>query len=335
MRRSSTAARLCLIGCAALLLVAASAALGPNRLTWDEVLNPSASRMFWPYRLPRTLLAATAGAGLALGGVVFQSLFRNPLATPYTLGIASGASLAAALTILTGWGAGRVLGVPSVPLAAFGGSIAALGMVFLVARTRGGRDMARLLLAGVCMSYMTAAGIMLAHTLAERSVSSDILIWTMGTLARFKRSGALEVLVGLLPALAFTLVSHRALDLIAMGEAVAAGRGVAVERTVWLGFVLIGVLTAVIVANCGPIGFVGLMVPHMARALVGPRIMPLTISSIAIGAGFLALCDGLARMLLFEIPVGVITNTLGAAFFFYILATRDPSVRLADRRAAV
>ena len=115
-------------------------------------------------------------------------------------------------------------------------------------------------------------------------------------------------------------------DLLSMGDDWAASRGVAVGATVWTCFLLVGLLTAVIVANCGPIGFVGLMVPHIARALLGLRALPLVLSSALIGAAFLATCDGVARSLsVYELPVGVITNILGAAFFFYLLATRDVS----------
>ncbi|MFQ5806890.1 MAG: FecCD family ABC transporter permease [Phycisphaerae bacterium] len=327
----STAVRLLLLAPVASLIVAGSSLLGPTRLDWSEVFHPDqdaqsgATNVFWTLRVPRALLAACAGAGLALSGVVLQALFRNPLATPYTLGIASGAALAAALGFLLKVG-GYWLGVPIRSLLAFGGAISAMCFVYLMARLRAGRDMTRLLLGGVCVAYMCSAGVLLVTFLAGKAVTNDIVMWMIGSLAILRRAAAAEILVVLLPALAFTLYAHRALDLLSMSDELAASRGVAVGPIVWTCFLLVGLLTAVIVANCGPIGFVGLMVPHIARALLGLQALPLVLGSALIGAAFLAACDGIARSLsVYELPVGVITNILGAAFFFYLLATRDVS----------
>jgi iron complex transport system permease protein len=152
-------------------------------------------------------------------------------------------------------------------------------------------------------------------------------MWLMGSLATVNPGATPQITVVLAAVLVFGVYAHRAMDLLAMGEDLAATRGVAVTRTVWTCFTLIGVLTAVIVANCGPIGFVGLMVPHIARVFVGVRFLPLLLGSTLIGAAFLAVCDGLARSLLgvSDIPVGIVTNILGAGFFFYLLATRNVS----------
>jgi iron complex transport system permease protein len=216
--------------------------------------------------------------------------------------------------------------LPKVSLLAFGGALGAMSLVYLMARLRAGRDMTRLLLAGVCVAYMCAAGIMLATYLTDKTVISSVVIWLMGSLATLYPSAAWQIAFVLAPVLVFAVYSHRAMDLLAMGEELAAARGVAVARTIWLSFALVGVLTAIIVANCGPIGFVGLMVPHIARAYLGPRFLPLVLASAMIGAAFLAVCDGVARSLgTFDVPVGVVTNLLGAAFFFYMLATRDVS----------
>jgi iron complex transport system permease protein len=314
-----------------LLIVAASSLLGQSRPDWTEILHPGATagqrslNVFWTLRVPRTLVAACAGAGLALSGVVLQALFRNPLATPYTLGIASGASLAAAIGFLLDLG-GYWLGVPVLSLLAFGGALFAMSFVYLMARLRAGRDMTRLLLAGVCLAYMCSAGVLLVTFLADQAVTNSIVMWMIGSLAAARPAAAGEIGLVLVPALALALVAHRALDLLSMSDELAASRGVAVGLIVWGCFLTVGLLTAVIVANCGPIGFVGLMVPHIARALVGLRTLPLVLGSALIGAAFLALCDGVARAVsVYEPPVGIITNMLGAAFFFYLLATRDVS----------
>ncbi|MBK8916136.1 MAG: iron ABC transporter permease [Phycisphaerales bacterium] len=284
------------------------------------------------FRIPRAALAAVAGAGLALGGVVFQSIFRNPLATPYTLGIDAGAALGAAIGFLTLssstlaaftlWGI--TLEYSRLTLLALAGAIGAIALVYLMSRLRGGHDLTRLLLGGVCISYLAAAGIMLATYLANRAVTNEILYWIMGSLARHRPAAVLEITAILIPVAMLSMTLHRALDLLAMGDVMAAARGVAVGRVIWGCLLSVGLLTAAIVAHCGPIGFVGLMIPHFCRACVGPRAGPLLLVSMAVGAAFLAVCDAAARSIsAYEIPVGVITNILGAAFFFWLLTVAD------------
>lgn len=318
---------------AVLLVVAGSALLGPASLatTWSEIVSGDFTAPFWTIRVPRMCLAALAGAGLAIGGVIFQALFRNPLAEPYTLGVASGASLAAAIGFFTGI-SGHLGPLPLRSVLALAGAGAAMSAVYLMARLRAGRDMTRLLLAGVCVAYMSAAGILLVTFLADQTVTNEIVVWLMGSLGVYRPAANVEIALVLLAVLAFALYSHRALDLMWLGDELAAARGVAVGPTVWGSFILVGVLTAAIVANCGPIGFVGLMVPHIGRALFGVRTLPLILASALIGAAFLATCDGIGRVVLsvvhqrpigFEFPVGIVTNIVGAAFFFYLLATRD------------
>jgi iron complex transport system permease protein len=325
MGRRSTAIRLAVLIPLVALIVAATTLLGPRWIEWRTIFSTQEpSYVFWHLRLPRSILAACVGAGLAVGGVIFQALFRNPLAEPYTLGVASGASLAAALGFLTGWRSGAPAGIPTLSMLAFAGALLAMSLVYLVSRLRPGRDMARLLLAGVCVAYMCSAGILLVTYLADRAVTNDIVVWMMGSLGALRPRAALEVAVVLAPVLAFGVYSHRALDLLTLGNDLAASRGVNVARTIWSCYGLVGLLTAIIVANCGPIGFVGLMVPHIGRAIFGVRSLPLLLGSALVGAAFLATCDGLARCLpVTELPVGVVTNILGAAFFFYLLATRD------------
>lgn len=317
---ASQAPRLLLIAAVAALLVCGSVLLGPHWMTWNDLFGPEPSPAFWRLRVPRTGMAACAGAGLAISGAILQALFRNPLATPYTLGIASGASLGAAACMLLG-GYGFLAGVPTLGLSAFAGAIAAMAFVYIMA-LRLGRDMTRLLLAGICFAYMCAAAVMLIAYLADQAVTNRIVIWMMGDLAVVRPRAVAEMSIVLVPVLLYALSQHRALDLLSMGEHIAAGRGVNVARTVWGSYGAVGLLTAVIVANCGPIGFVGLLVPHAARALVGVHTGAVLLASALLGAAFLAVCDGVARSAVYEIPVGVITNLIGAAFFFYLLARR-------------
>jgi iron complex transport system permease protein len=333
-----TAVRAGLLVAGTLCVVAASTLLGPVQVGWSEIVAPwtcgpdqGLNNPFWLIRVPRSCLAALSGAGLAVGGVIFQALFRNPLAEPYTLGIASGASLAAAIGFLTGAG-GYVAGVPIRTVLALGGAAGAIFLVYLMARLRSGQDMNRLLLGGVCVAYLSSAGILLVTFLADRAVTNDIVLFLMGSLGVHRPRAAIEVLVALAVVLTYVGWCHRELDLLSLDTQLAASRGVRTEAVAWAGFIVVGLLTAVIVASCGPIGFVGLMVPHFARALLGVSTLQLALGSAVLGAAFLSGCDGLGRALLslvhqrpvgYEFPVGVITNIVGAGFFFYLLATRD------------
>lgn len=309
--------------------VALATLLGHWPVRLAHVLDPES--FFWRYRVPRTITGALVGAGLTLGGVVFQTLFRNPLATPYTLGIDAGAALGAAIGMVTGVH-GLWHGVPVLSLLAFLGALGAMGLVLLMSRLRSGGDVADLLLAGVCISYLCTAAILLVMVLAERTVTGDIITWTMGSLAAARQRvllldrAAWEILAVLVPAAALVIYHHRALDLLGMGDHLAATRGVPVAGVFWSCFLAIGLLTAVIVSHCGPIGFVGLIVPHLARRVVGRHTLELAIGGSLLGGAFLALCDGLARLGTYELPVGVITSLIGSLLFFYLLARR-PSAR--------
>lgn len=328
-------ARFALLASGAATVVVAATLLGPTPLSWEDICQVSVrpwftgeapTQVFWHIRVPRTLLGAVAGAGLAIGGVVLQALFRNPLAEPYTLGLASGASLAAAcgFLFLPDGARGNFVGIPTLVLCAFLGAAGAMALVYGLSRVRAGRDTDRLLLAGVCVAYLCAAGVLLIFFFSDRAVTLDTVFWMMGALGRQRPQAIFEILLVLVPTLVFVAWKHRALDLLALSDDVAATRGVSVGRVMWGSYVLVGTLTAVIVANCGPIGFVGLMIPHISRALFGVRTLPLLLGGALLGAAFLSLCDGLARLLpQADLPVGVVTNVLGAAFFFYLLATRD------------
>ncbi|MBL8879924.1 MAG: iron ABC transporter permease [Phycisphaerales bacterium] len=327
-----SALRLAAIAAASIALIGASTFLGETHIAFDDIFGAQPSVVFWQLRVPRSLLAAAAGAALSIGGVLFQSLFRNPLATPYTLGIDTGASLGAAVAFLSGvsgiWSLARIgdveFGVARLSVFAFIGAMAALMVVLFMARLRGGQDITHLLLAGVCVSYMSAAGIPLVMLLSNRPITNDIVIWTMGSLEKASAdalAGMVQICCIAALVLGYGVYHHRAVDLLSMGDDLAASRGVAVRRTVWTTALLVGVLTAVTVANCGPIGFISLMVPHAARFIVGPHTLPRLIASALLGGAFLALCEGLTRTVGPRVvPVGVVTNLLGAAFFFFLLA---------------
>lgn len=309
-----------LLGSAAgLALLALATLLPPTTLSGAD---------FWRLRVARVLLAAVVGGGLALGGAVYQALLRNALAEPYTLGVSAGAALGAATGFLLNV-SGAWLWIPNLSLLALAGAFAALATIFTLARARAAHDIARLLLAGVCVSYIASAGILLAAFLLRRPVTNDLLIWMVGSLGVYRWSASLEIAVVLAAVALLAIRWHRELDLLSLGEALAGTRGVDVGRVVWGGFAAVGVLTAVIVANCGPIGFVGLIVPHIVRGIVGVRTLPVLLGSLLFGALFLTACDALARSIApnFDTPVGIFTNIIGAGVFCWLLLSRNGAAR--------
>jgi iron complex transport system permease protein len=293
-------------------------------------------------RIPTLQLGMCAGIALALSGMTFQAVFRNPLATPFTLGVSSGASLAICLAIALGAGT-TFLGGFGHSGVAFIGGLAAVFVVYGVAHLRSEASTATLLLAGVCINFISGAGIILIHYFVSEHESKAVIFWLMGhveavadrewslfggTLYYDHRVAILASIVG-----AGTMVliwMHRELDLLMMGHHVAASRGVDVARAQRRAYFCASLMTAGVVAVCGPIAFVGLLVPHAMRSLVGPNHRFLLPACILFGMTLLPLCDTVARNLLAwttpdnytTIPVGVVTNVLGGLFFLIILVRR-------------
>jgi iron complex transport system permease protein len=282
--------------------------------------DATATTILWQIRLPRVLLALAAGGTLAVSGVSFQTLFRNPLAEPYTLGVASGAALGAVVAIQIGW-ADSLIGLA---LASFVGALAAGALVLGLALRSAGIETTTLLLAGVAVSLSCSALILFLQYFADATKTFRMVRWMMGGLAVV---GYREVLwlapwaLGL-AALAFGL--RRELDLLLTGEELAASRGVDIGRLRWT--VLGGTSLAIgaLVAVAGPIGFVGLIVPHILRRIVGHNHRVLVPACLLAGGAFLAACDLAARTVMApaEIPVGVLTALLGGPFFLWLLLTR-------------
>jgi len=279
--------------------------------------------------LPRLLLAMLAGAALACAGAMFQALFRNPLASPYTLGVSSGASLGAAIAITFLGSAATWYGWSPVSFFAFLGALACVLTVYAVAGAGRGASSATLLLAGITIGFICSAGIVLVLYLGSNYDVNDVLRWTMGRLQTVGLRRVYEMIALLAAAAVVVIYLHRDLDLLMMGEDIAAGRGVSVRRSRALIYFTGSLLTAAVVAHCGPIGFVGLIVPHMMRFAVGPVHRRLLPACALAGAMFLPLCDLLARNAMWwfqgesrELPVGVLTNMLGGGFFLYLLLSK-------------
>jgi iron complex transport system permease protein len=283
--------------------------------------------VFRELRVPRTATAFLAGAVLAVSGMAFQALFRNPLATPFTLGVASGASLGSALAVRAGL-TGGAIGFAGGQLSAFAGALVSMGLVYGLSRMREGMSSASMLLAGVAVSFFFSSVILFVQYTADVYDSFRMLRWVMGSLGGASYATALNILPFALAGLFYVAAHARELDLLAAGEEWAAGRGVDVARTRRNLFVMVSLLVSAVVAQCGPIGFVGMMAPHICRVLVGPghtRLLPVTA---LFGGAFLAFCDTLARTLLapVELPVGIVTAFLGGPFFLILLA-RSESAR--------
>ncbi|HYE87240.1 MAG TPA: iron ABC transporter permease [Vicinamibacterales bacterium] len=281
-------------------------------------------RILRDVRLPRVTLAAIAGAALATAGMAFQALFRNALATPYTLGVSAGASLGAALYIHLGVDA-TLGGIPGDTLGALAGAALSTTLVYAIARASGGFAPAVLLLAGVAVSFLCTSIILATQYIGDVSTSFRIGRWLIGGLEIVGFATIWQVLPFAAAGIVALLLISRELDLMTMGEDAAAARGVEVNIVKHVVFAAAAVMVGAVVAVCGPIGFVGLIVPHVGRMLLGPRHRSLGVFCVLAGGAFLVACDTAARTVVapIEIPVGIITALIGGPFFLVLLVRRS------------
>jgi iron complex transport system permease protein len=295
--------------------------VGSQPISLGDVLrgDPTAEAIFWQLRLPRVLLALLAGAGLAVSGLAFQTLFRNELAEPYTLGIATGAALGAVLSLRLEE-MGVLWGMPLVSLASFVGAIGATALVVGLAWRRKGNT-GTLLLAGIAVSLSCSALILFLQYLSDSTQTFRMVRWMMGGLSVVGYGEVLWAAPWVLGGAAVLLALRWDLNLLLTGEELAASRGVDLVRlrlqVLGISALMIGALVAV----AGPIGFVGLMVPHMLRRWVGHDHLFLAPACLLGGGAFLAVCDLAARTIMSpaELPVGVLTALLGGPFFLWLL----------------
>ncbi|HXW05163.1 MAG TPA: iron ABC transporter permease [Vicinamibacterales bacterium] len=280
-------------------------------------------------RLPRTLSGALVGAALASAGVVFQGLLRNPLATPFTLGVSAGAALGAMLAITLGWTLDR-LGVPAVAGASFAGALAAVAIVYALARARHrGLSTDVLLLAGVTMNAFFSALILFVQYFADFAETYRTVRWLMGDLDVSSYAPIVTALPLVLASfVAFAWVA-RPLNLLSLGPDSAETHGIRVETAQRAAFFSASLATGAAVSVGGPVGFVGIVVPHLVRLVVGPDHRVVLPSSALFGAAFLVGCDVVARTVMapVEIPVGVITALIGGPFFLWLLIHRHGRTR--------
>jgi iron complex transport system permease protein len=289
----------------------------------SEPLAPLRDSVIWELRLPRVLLAAAVGAGLAASGAVLQAVTRNALADPYLLGVSSGASTGAVLVLVLGVGSG----VLSLSAGALLGGLASFGLV-LVLLGRGSTGSGRLVLTGVVVGQLfTALTSLVVVSSGDADSTRSILYWLLGSLAPARWPAVVATAVVVAVALVVFRFVASGLDALAFGESAASALGVDVARLRVISIIMAAVLTAVMVASVGAIGFVGLIVPHAVRMLVGSDHRRLVPASALAGAVFLVAADAVGRTVFApqQVPVGVVTSLLGVPAFLLIARRREAS----------
>lgn len=305
--------------------------IGSTPISLRRVFDPSTpfrdntdAQIFFVARLPRTLAGACVGASLAASGVVFQGLLRNPLATPFTLGVSAGAALGAMLAITFDWSLAAA-GISAVPLASFVGSLTAVAIVYALSRARHrGLSTNVLLLAGVTLNAFFSALILFVQYFSDYTDTYRTLRWLMGDLD----VSSYGPLVAAAPLLVISFVIFawlaRPLNLLSIGDDSAESRGLNVAAAQRAAFLSASLATGAAVSVGGPIGFVGIIVPHLVRLMVGPDHRLVLPAAALFGAAFLVGCDVLSRTLIapVSLPVGVIDTIIGGPFFIWLLLRR-------------
>jgi iron complex transport system permease protein len=322
------AAVLAIFGTLALLAVLCAPLIGTTDVSLRRAFDPSVpfadnvdAQIFFIARLPRTLAGALVGAALAAAGVVFQGLLRNPLATPFTLGVSSGAALGAMLAITLGWSF-QWAGVTAVPVSSFVGSLGAVAIVYALARARHrGLSTNVLLLAGVTMNAFFSALILFVQYFADFSQTYRTLRWLMGDLDISSYQPLFTAVPLMLIAFAMFAWLARPLNLLSVGADNAATHGIDVVGAQRAAFFSASLVTGAAVSVGGPVGFIGIIVPHLVRLLVGSDHRIVLPASALFGAAFLVSCDVVARTIMapIEVPVGIITAMIGGPFFLWLL----------------
>jgi iron complex transport system permease protein len=286
----------------------------------DIFTGGTGQQIFFDLRLPRIVFAFLVGFSLALIGAVFQALLRNDLATPYTLGVSSGGSLGAVLAIKTGflleWA-----GFPAIVIFSVGGSLSTILIIYMIARSRYGLSPLTLILTGVTISLLFSSMILFIHYLADFTETYRMIRWLMGGLQISGWQYPLTLLPVSVVTFLFLYRHAPAINILSTGHEMALSKGVDVsglqKRIFFGGSVLIGV----VVGFAGPIGFIGLIIPHLIRLLTGPDHRVLLPAAAAIGGIFLVWCDTAARTIIApaELPVGILTAMIGGPFFIWLL----------------
>lgn len=329
-----------LAGLAALLMVAAVAALslGASGLApWQALgrsLSASEAAILYHIRLPRLVLGGLVGAGLAVSGAIMQGLFRNPLADPGLVGVSAGGALGAVTAIVLGAMLPQALqarlGGHLVPVMAFAGAWATMLILYRIARARGRVSMATLLLAGIVLGALASAIMGIMVFMADDRQLRDLTFWGLGSLAG--ASWAKVLTAGPLLAVSVLLAPllARGLNALALGEAAARHMGISVERTKTAAILLVAAAAGAAVAVSGGIGFVGIVVPHLLRLVLGPDHRAILPASALLGASLLIGADTVSRLLVApaELPIGIVMALIGAPVFLWVLLSRRQMVEM-------
>ncbi|HMO07912.1 MAG TPA: iron ABC transporter permease [Paracoccaceae bacterium] len=317
----------------ALVAVSVGAVAIPLGTVWGIALNrilpgivtpdwtAGRANIVWEIRFPRVVLAGLVGAGLGLVGAALQSVTRNPLADPHLLGISSGGAFGAIAALLH---TGLFLGLLTVPLMAFGGALVATVLVLGVAQLAGASSADRLVLAGVAVSFVIMACANILIFLGDPRATHTVVFWMLGGLGLAQWSHLLWPLAVLIPCGLWLWAQAGRLNAMSLGDETAASLGIEVGRFRLTVFVVAALITGVMVAFSGLIGFVGLMMPHLVRLVVGgdnARVLP---GSALAGAVFLIWADAAARVVMApeDMPIGVVTGLIGGVFFIWMMAKR-------------
>jgi iron complex transport system permease protein len=304
--------------------------VGPTTISFQKVfqsLTPSVdnqdAQIFFSVRLSRVLLAVLAGATMACAGVIFQAVLRNPLACPFTLGVAGGSSFGAVVAILLGFDI-SVGGFSTVTLFAFAGALLSIGLVYALASILRSYAAVTLLLAGIAISYFFNALVLLAYYVADFTQAYSMMHWLIGSLdvIDFGSIEKLSVLMGI--GFLILLSFSRELNLLSAGEELAKAKGVSTVWVIVISIMTASLMTSAVVALTGPIAFVGLIIPHIYRIWIGNDHRFLLPCSALGGAAFLTLCDTVARSFFgpTEVPVGVFTALIGVPVLLWLLFHR-------------
>jgi len=292
-------------------------------LLWDNSPDKTNSLIIWQLRFPRIIMASLTGIALSTVGGAFQGILRNPLADPYILGVSAGAALGACLAIFLQYATGYFF-APYIPLFALTGAMLSIYLVYMTAKVRYRLPLEGLLLSGVTVTFLFSAIITILIALSEKGLHS-MVFWLMGDLSTANWSKitivTFPVIVGCLIFFFFSLD----LNALSLGEEEALHLGVNIKKLRLRIFIIGSIIIASVVSFTGLIGFVGLVVPHIARLLVGPDHRVMLPTSALLGAIFLPLCDTLARTIIApsEIPIGAITALIGAPVFIYLLRRKS------------
>jgi iron complex transport system permease protein len=320
-----------LFGAVTAMVVLIAPTLGSTPISLMRVFDPSIrwtdnvdAQIFFVARLPRVLAGALVGSTLAAAGVVMQALLRNPLATPFTLGVSAAAALGAMSAIALHLDA-TVLGATAVPLSCFAGAMFGTGLVyFLATRMTGGISTNVLLLAGVTLNTLFSALITFVQYLVDAADWYRTARWLLGNLDVSSFNPLVAALPLILLSFAIFAALPRTLNLLTLGEDVAGARGVDVSRAQRLAFLSASLATGAAVSLAGPIGFIGIVVPHLVRLLVGSDHRIVLPAATLFGAAFLVSCDLIARTVMapIELPVGIVTAIIGGPLFLWLLVRK-------------